>query len=130
MKTSKGVKNMTEIYFTIRAELEVANEVKSEEIGFMLEFSSEGTCVDGLSFNPTQGWVNYTAWGVGWSEQDKDLNLLLKAIKDFSCSMQLEQCIADVTKKDIGTEIKQNYVCDSVDADGVKFKVKIEAIDE
>lgn len=120
---------MTEVYFTIRAELESQNEIKTEKIDFILEYSEEGECVDGVSYNPTTGWGNYTAFDVGWSEQDKDLNLLLEAIKEFSCSMQLEHCIADVTKKDIGKEITQKYVCDSVDAD-VKFKVEIEDIDD
>ena len=116
---------MTEIYFRLKAELESINEVKTEVIDFMKEYSSEGECIDGLSFNPTQGWVNYTAFDIGWSEKDKDLTCLLKAIKEYSCSVSLEQYLGDITENDIGTKKSFKYPCDLVDSDNIKFTVEI-----
>lgn len=99
----------TEIFYNIRTELE---DGRSQEIEFSQEYNQDGECIDGSSFNPTSGWTNYTGFTQGWSEQDKDLNEALQAIKEYSQSMDLEILVADTTHKDIGNTYTTEYYCE------------------
>lgn len=102
----------TKIYFTIRTGKKFEDEYKDIETDFMLEYDERGTCVDGQARNPCSAWTNYTTWDHGWSEQDKDLEILWGAIKEFSKTSELEQIIGEIDKTDINQEYKYEYTCE------------------
>lgn len=89
--------------------MENEENTEVEEIEFMLEYTKEGECVNGESFNPTQGWTNYTEWDQGWSEQDEKLNDLLVKIREYSQSMELEQLVAEMEVTDINKVYKTEF---------------------
>ena len=102
-----------EIYFTITAKKEHENELKEQEIDFMLEFNEDGECVDGQSFNPVSGWTNYSNWHDNWMEMDEDMEELLDAIKEYSCTMELEQMVAEFEVTDINYMKNVVYECNN-----------------
>ena len=117
----------TKIYYNIQVE---ENE-KTEQIDFQMEYD-ENENVDGYSFNPTSGWTGYTEFTQGWSEQDEDLNELLRAIEDYATSMELDFLIADTKKEDIGKTYERDYYCDRYVHENKEyhFTVTIEDVEE
>ena len=86
----------TEIYFTIKTETETTDA----EIEFNLQFRDNGECHDGESFNPTNGWTNYTEWHTGWGEEE-ETEELYDLIREYSMSMELEEIVAEMEITDV-----------------------------
>lgn len=112
------------IHFTIKAKMDDSAD-KEEQIEFMVEFNEEGELSDSASYNAVKGWVAYGNFMVGWSEQDDDLNELLYAIRDYSCSMAIEELLFDATEEDIGRTYHTSYFCDGYVSENREYSFEV-----
>lgn len=96
---------MDKIWFSIITK----NGDKSERIDFSL--TNDCGEIEGESFNPVNGWTGYTKFDQGWSEQDEELQEMLRAIKEYSQSEELTDLILNVLPEDVGKTFNEEYFC-------------------
>lgn len=115
--------NGDDLMDTISFSIITRNGEKSERIDF--ELSNDFGDISGRSFNPVNMWTGYSQFDRGWSEQDEELNEMLRAIKEYSLSEELTDLILNVDVDDIGKIYKRDYFCNQFVDENKKFSFDI-----